>query len=267
MNLKYGLKIWSTNKEYFTEISRLYEQKKFSYLELFSVPDSYDEMGPKWKTLICEQSIPTIIHAAHHTQGMNLAKKENALSNEKLATEAFRFADDSLATGVIFHPGCDGNEYETAYQISRFNDSRIIIENKPRMGIDGITRCCGWKPEQISFILEKTDCRFCLDVSHAICAANSEKLDPYQLLGEFNQLRPTLYHLCDNEMDTWKDLHKHIGEGEYNYHKIAETLQWDKQDAVNITLEVPKKYKDCLVDFLEDIEKLEETLKSDSVKK
>ena len=244
---KYGLKLWSSNRNYanYAEAAlRLFERGVYSYIELFVVPGSYDTHAGLW----AELEVPYVIHAPHYDKGVNLARKENLEANLLLAAEALRFADRLKADTIIFHPGIDGDVKETARQLNRIDDSRIVIENKPYYGRDNEI-CVGSLPEDLRFILDTTRVGFCLDLGHAICAANAVQAEPMALLRDFMTLGPKMFHLTDGEHDGMHDRHDHFGSGDY---AIVEILKLLPEDAV-ITVETDKDSSENLDDFAKDI--------------
>ena len=99
-------------------------------------------------------------------------------------------------------------------QIKLLNDERIVIENLPYFDkSDGYL--CGNTAEEIKYIKENTGCGFCFDFAHAICAAISLNIDIEEQLQSFLALNPTVYHLCDGDLNKAEDLHLHYNKGNY----------------------------------------------------
>lgn len=219
---KWGLKIWSTNEQYRDEAWRLYDEGLYSYIELFSVPDSFERCIALWNTL----PIPFVIHAPHYSVGLNFAKKDQEKKNKLLAHEAFRYADALKTSFVIFHPGVEGDLSETIRQIKALYDNRVLIENKPYYGFDDYTTmknrlvCRGASPEEIQEILHQTSVGFCLDISHALYAANSLERNQYETLEAFLSFGPAMFHISDGEQKGHYDLHKVVGQGDFDLKKI-----------------------------------------------
>lgn len=247
---KVGLKIWSINENYYKEAIRLYEKGVCQFIELFSVPDSFEKFASLWKTL----DIPYVIHAPHFNQGMNLAKPEHYENNMKLASEALRFADALNASMVIFHAGANGTIQETARQLKLINDQRVVIENKPYYGSRGhevwkdIT-CNGYSPQDIAYVLQETGAGFCFDIEHAVTAANSIKVDQIEFVKSFIKLNPKLFHITDGDWNGIYDQHKHLGQGNFKFDQIVSLYPTDCM----ITLESMHDFKDKLDDFELDV--------------
>lgn len=249
---KFGLKLWSTNDFYVEEAVRLYKEGLYSYIELYVVPNSYDDYSGFWINL----KIPFVIHAPHFKDGVNLAKSENFCQNMDLAKEAIKWADKLDSKIIIFHPGISGDEQETIRQLNEIKDKRIVIENKPYYTISGDMVCNGHSPKQIKNILQKTELGFCLDVGHAICFANAQKIAPTEIIKVFAKLKPKIFHLSDGDFGGSIDQHLNIGFGSYNIDEILKLIPLGSF----ITIETNKKSKSDLIDFEEDIKKLNEIL-------
>lgn len=240
---KIGLKLWSINKEYVLDAVKLFEQGVYDYIELSAIPGSYDDFIGIWKSL----NIPFVIHAPHFYQGMCLSRSEAYTNNMKLAAEAFKFADDLNSPWVIFHSGVGGEITETARQLYSINDKRILIENKPRIGIGG-EMCNGYSPQEISFLQREAGVGFCLDIGHAICAANALNEDKMNFLREMIALKPTLIHMTDGDNAGIADKHLHFVTGSYDFDALFDLLP----SSMNISIECVHDYKDSLQDFSQD---------------
>lgn len=246
-----GLKLWSTNTgTYFDEARRLYDEGIFNYVELYVVPGT-EETLDAWKKL----EVPFLIHNAHFAHGFNLAKKEKRVSNCKIYEQSRRFADELKADGIIFHGGIDGEAEEAANQLAAFKEKRAILENKPFVALPnrmGGKYCRGATEEEIAFVLHGVGCRFCLDIGHAVCSANSQGSDPYTFIGRLMQLSPCMFHLSDvSDMSSPYDSHPHLGAGELILSRLTESVF--PPDA-RISVETDKDDPDSLADFVRDVQ-------------
>ncbi|MFA5097248.1 MAG: TIM barrel protein [Candidatus Margulisiibacteriota bacterium] len=245
----FGLKIWSKNEDQYNSAAQLYKEGVYGYIELYSVPGTFKDHSDIWKKLKEEQGVPFVIHAPHYLGGMNLAKKEMRENNKILAQEAVSFADKLEAGIIIFHPGVDGDDNESAAQIKALSDKRIVVENKPRLALDSDLICNGNSPEAIEQIMKKSGAGFCLDIGHAICSANSGNIDYKIYLKQFIKLNPRLYHFSDGDVFGQRDQHKNFGNGNY---PVKEILALIPQGSM-ITVETKKNSKNDLDDFIADI--------------
>ncbi|MDE7169582.1 MAG: sugar phosphate isomerase/epimerase [Mucispirillum sp.] len=253
---RFGLKLWSRNKNYMKTAKELYDKGIYDYIELYALPDSINETGMLWRGL----NIPYIIHAPHYAHGLNFSDKEKEKSNLDMAGEALRFADLLNAEKVIFHPGIGGCYKETARQMRLIKDARVIVENKPReiavklKNIKENDICAGYSPEQIKYITDETGLGFCLDIGHGICAANSLKKDVISFLKEFIVLNPVMYHISDGDKDGVIDKHYNINRGSFDFAEIFSLMP----DKAVVSVETSKSADDNLDDFIEDIRLLRE---------
>jgi deoxyribonuclease IV len=231
--------------EYEKALTDLISNELVQYIELYAVPDTFEETGRFWKKF----PVPFVIHAPHSAHGLNLSLPEKRDYNLSLFTETRIFADLLDSSRIIVHGGINGSVEELISQISFLNDSRIIIENKPLLGLSGDT-CLGADVESIKRITSSCHIDFCLDIGHAIAAANSFKLDPYEYLIQFMTLQPVMIHLADGDETAKMDSHLHLGAGNYNFKKISKLLD-QKYD---ISLETPKDSPTMLDDYKKDRE-------------
>jgi len=245
---KIGLKLWSTNKNYVKEAERLFDQGYCQYIELFAVPNTYDDYAVNWKNV----NVPFVIHAAHSTNGgLNLSNPEMFKLNMALTLEAQKYADLLCSEFVIFHSGINGNIAETSRQINLINDSRFVIENKPYFGLVGDNRCVcvGCLPEEILYLKNNCNIKFCLDIGHAVYAANALKKDKINFIDEFIELRPVMYHLSDGNWLGVNDDHEKLGNGSFRFDQILRLLS----KGSIVTIETKHIHKDSLDDFMKEV--------------
>ena len=242
-----GLKLWNINiDDYYNEAKHLFDEKVYDYIELYIVPNNQTKI-PKWKEL----NIPFDIHAAHSAYGVNLSNKNLEKENFSRYLEAKEYADALNASVIIFHGGINGDYKETARQILNFNDSRILIENKPYrpLKMSKNDKCIGSTYEEIEYIINTAKCGFCLDIGHAVCSANSHKIDPYSYIKTFTRLLPKRVHLSDLYIDSTLDQHLNYGNGNLDFNKVLDIIPKN----VSITIETNKKSKHNLEDYKADV--------------
>lgn len=248
---KFGLKLWSINKNYMDIAKKLYDEQVYDYIELYAIPASFDDYANRWKSL----NIPYVIHAPHFMHGINFSVKEKQQDNLKLAYDALKYADYLNADKIIFHPGINGDYKETARQIKLINDKRILIENKPyTVAVESgmlpkNSVCVGHNPEQIKYIMDESGAGFCLDIGHGICAANSLNINYILFLKDFISLKPAMFHISDGEINGTIDKHYNIGNGSFDFNLLFSIIP----DNAIISVETEKNSKDNLDDFTEDM--------------
>lgn len=245
---KIGLKLWSTNANYLLPALELYQKGVYDYIELYSVPDSYNDNIHLWRYL----KIPFVIHAPHFKDGVNLSSEGAKEINKKIAFEVYRFADVLSADKIIFHPGVNGLLDETIRQLKTLFDPRILIENKPRFGNGENLNCIGYSPNEIYRIKNETGVGFCLDFGHAICAARGLDLEPLPFIEKFLKLKPDMFHLTDGDYFSIYDKHEHYGQGNF---PIKDLITFIPNYAW-VTNESVKSSKVNLLDFEQDIDYL-----------
>lgn len=248
MNL--GLKLWSGNTDfYIDQAKKLYGEGYFDYIELYVVPQTVDTII-KWEKLKNESGIPFTLHAPHFVHGVNLSDSSKLKFNIEIYNEVNEFFNRLGAQYVVVHSGMEGNIKETLRQLNIIKPKNMLIENKPYTSpLEKDIKCRGAVIEEIIMVLNNYECGFCLDVGHAICTANSLKVEPYDFLAEFNRLNPTCYHFSDNFVDSERDSHLHFGKGNYDFKKILEIIDMSK----NVAIETRKDSQENLDDFVADV--------------
>ncbi len=216
---KFGFKVFDTNlhnaPDFVRECADYAAQKEDMFAELMISSRLHQDEFSTLKEIL--KNVEVRIHAAHSSFGFDLGNKNSELQNRQMFEYAQIAADIFASPSIVVHAGCGhGIECikETMRQIKLLNDERIVIENLPYFDkSDGYL--CGNTAEEIKYIKENTGCGFCFDFAHAICAANSLNLDIEKHLKSFLALNPTVYHLCDGNLNGPTDEHLHYGEGNY----------------------------------------------------
>lgn len=210
MNFQLGLKAWTTNLPLIPGAVALHREGKLDYIELFCVPHTAHDTFAHW----AETGIPYVIHAAHTMTGLNYARSDMRAVNRDLTFESFFLADALRSPSIVFHPGSGGELPETLSQIKSLRDDRMILENKPLRGLNGVN-CVGSTVSEMSELCSALDLRFCLDFGHATAAANSYKTPPLDFIHSFLSLNPALYHLTDGDFASELDHHDQYGKGSF----------------------------------------------------
>ncbi len=217
---KFGFKLFSSNLQ--TAPDLIDECADFAathddiFVELMVIPNTQkdDLLKIKSKLSNCEVRI----HAPHSTMGFDAGNKDLRKQNQKMFALSQWAADIFQSQTIVVHAGCGHNKEnieETTKQFLLFHDPRIVIENLPRFDSDG-ELLHGNTLEEIKFIMNETKCGFCFDFSHAICAALSFNIDIEKQLKGFFELNPSVYHMCDGDINKAEDAHLHFGAGNYN---------------------------------------------------
>lgn len=258
----FGLKLWSKdfirNKDFVLSAEKALKDGEFDYLELFALPDTYDDTHDEVKKHF--DGIKTIIHAPHAIQLLDISTPDEFENNRQRLKSSQQFADLLDAPFIILHPGMNrGESYlqESIRQFKAFNDSRLTVENLPGYCSQTKRELHGITPEEIKRFIQETNAHFCLDFSHAICGANTYKSDIYEVLQKFSDLHPDMYHLCDGDVSSTNDSHLHYGEGNYDLKRLV--LQYTTPDAY-ITMETGHGIPTDVQPWLNDIQYLKKLI-------
>jgi len=232
--IKYGLKIWSSNKGVIDDADRLIKEGVFNFVEILPVPDS--DITPYEKL-----KLPYVIHIPHSGFGFDLGDKSKNDFNLKIINESIEWADRLSAKYLILHTGF--GEMKTVLEfLENINDTRIIIENMPKEDTDGRVMV-GSSPEDVKKLMGNKF-GFCLDFGHGVTLSENYKKD----IKEFLKLKPDMFHISDGILNNPIDEHLNIGEGEYDFKFLMDCLS--KSDSSMVTLETPREN---LKSFDEDI--------------
>jgi len=216
---KFGFKIYSTNL--YTAPKLIKEYAEFAS----SVPDAFIELMIEPSSTMADLRkikeqvgrVEVRIHAPHDGMGFNPGNKELQQKNQSLVALAQKAADLFSAKTIVVHAGLGhGQKYidETIRQFKLFNDSRIVVENLPYLDY-GTVPMHGSTADEILYIMQESSCGFCFDFSHAVCSALSLNVDIDEHLEKFFALNPTVYHMCDGDINKADDLHLHFRKGNF----------------------------------------------------
>lgn len=240
-----GLKLWSTNINYIEAARDVFQRGYCDFIELYLVPGSFEEFHRMWGAL----PVTFKVHAPHSLHGVNLADPGRKEYNRQIYDDVARWADELNASAIVFHPGINGYITETARQLIQFDDSRILIENKPLIPLhDRTIKCNGATYEEMEYLLSETKLGFCLDIGHCFCAANSLGIDPMVYVEKMLSLKPAYFHISDNDRHSELDAHKNLGQGTMPLESILHLIP----PGMPIAIETEKSSTSDLDDFIRD---------------
>jgi len=244
MNIKFGLKLWSTNQDALPQVEELIEENVFQYIELTPIPNT--RLDP-----FLEAKAHYVIHITTERYGVNIADEKKKKFNLKTIDNCIEWADMLDAEYLILHPGFGSMDKAMEF-MGDINDKRILIENMPRVGVNN-EKMIGYTPEQIKELMGE---RFglCLDFGHAIKAAVSLNEDYKKYIKKFLKINPKMFHISDGKLNSEKDEHLHIGEGEYDFEFLMDCVR--KSESKYVTLETPRTNLNSLKEDLRNLEKL-----------
>lgn len=251
---EFGLKLWSSdfvkNINFVLSAEKALKDGVFGYLELFALPDTFDDVYEK---ALLFKGIKTVIHAPHSKQNLNTSDRSLFEANRRKLYDSQRFADLLNAEIIILHPGFRQNTpaiEENLRQFKGFHEPRLAVENLPYTcsatshDLEGVTA------QDIKRFIDEVPCQFCLDFSHAICGANHYNRNIYDCLTEFFKLKPCMYHLCDGIANSTVDAHMHYGEGNYDLQRLIS--EFTDKDAM-ITMETGHGIPSSVQPWLDDL--------------
>jgi len=248
--MKFGLKLWSINKDLIGKASKLINDKIFHYIELFYIPKT--EIKP-----FLDYDIPYIVHVPTEKFKLNIGDKTKKEFNLKIINTCINWADKLNAKYIIQH--ADYGSIEDAKDLLKsVHDGRIIIENMPKVGING-EKMLGYETKQLKELMDAGNFGFCLDFSHAAKAAVSVGKDYKKHIKDLLTLKPDMFHISDCDLKTEIDNHLNIGEGKLDFKFLKESIL--KTDSRYVTLETPRKNINSLDEDLKNLEKLKELFK------
>lgn len=242
--MKFGLKLWSVNTDLIDQAIHLIDENIFDYIELFVIPDS--EINP---FLI---DVPYIIHIPHHRFGVNIGDATIKEYNLQKINESMAWADQLNAKYLILHAGHGSMQHGTDL-LHELSDSRILIENMPKVGLDG-EAMIGYSPEQIEKLIGDNDMGLCLDFGHAVKAALSLGIDYKEYVNDFMRFKPKVFHVSDGTLTEEKDEHLNIGKGEYDFGYFLQCV--DDNPFGFVTVETPRNVQKSLDEDLLNINKI-----------
>ena len=250
-----GLKLWSPNIAVARKAEGLHLEGLIDLIELYVVPGSIDDTLPAWKSL----TVPYMIHCPHAAHEFNLSKADAAEGNAAKFVEVQAFADALRADVIVVHGGFGGNIDQTIRQLRGLNDRRILLENKPKVGLNGAI-CIGHSPEEVSRIVaEAALAGIVLDFGHATCAANSSGVSPFAHIARFLEMEPKVFHIGDGDASSAQDVHLNFGAGSFDIPRLLSCVPVD----ACLTIETPTDLALELTDFAANARYLRSALKAE----
>ena len=182
-----------------------------------------------------------------------LSPEERAEKSRAICANILQTPEYAKAKTVFIYKFVKGE-----VQLKALEEPRALLENKPAVPLpnDASVRTCrGATAAEIGFILGEAGCGFCLDVGHAVCAANSQGLEPYAYVAELaRRFAPAMFHLSDvADMSSRYDAHPHLGTGALDIPRLVRTVF--PPDAA-ISIETVKDSPADLDDFVHDARSL-----------
>lgn len=226
--MKFGLKLWSINTNLIDQAIQLIDEKIFDYIELFVIP------GTQIEPFMID--VPFIIHIPHHRFGVNIGEDSIKEYNLQKINESINWADQLNAKYLILHAG-HGSMQHAIDLLRELSDSRLLIENMPKVGLDD-EAMIGYSPDQIEELIGDSDLGLCLDFGHAVKAAVSLGVDYKEYINGFLPFEPKVFHVSDGTLGVERDEHLNIGDGEYDFAYFRQCILNNPSGLV--TIETPR---------------------------
>ncbi|MDO8524152.1 MAG: hypothetical protein Q7R99_00810 [bacterium] len=252
---KYGIKIWSTNKDWFSQVIDLIKQGRADFVEIYLVPNLFDLAD---FSIFLENKIPVVIHAPHTTHDFDVFN----LTPENLQiwhNQVVKAADYLDSRFIVVHPGVGDSKEIFKREAAKIKDPRVLMESMIKIGFVGVKEggvmCFGYSKEELEFIHKECGFEICFDVCHSLASAVWQKIDPYDFISEcIDILKPKYFHLSGGNVEDETDKHLDLWEGTFDYKFVKEKLAPIQQvEDIFLSFEVPKK-DDGLENDLKNIE-------------
>ncbi|MDP3883020.1 MAG: TIM barrel protein [Candidatus Staskawiczbacteria bacterium] len=230
--IKYGFKIWSTDKkEMFSTASQLFKKGQIDFIELYIIPNSVNQKNGGILDIL--RGVPTTIHAPHSAHNFDVFWLNDS-DVELFKNQILKTADFLGSKFIVVHAESGDSYTKFKKNIAKIKDKRILIENMPKFDMEK-NICFGHSFLQLKFF---KDCGFdiCLDFGHATRSAVSQKIDYKEFIKKIIlELNPSYFHICNGKLDENED-HRDLFDGEFD-------VKWMK----NILLSLAKKKNIYLV--------------------
>ena len=233
--IKYGLKLWSINKDWFIEATQFLEKGKLNFIELYIASANFELKG-----LEILRNFPIVIHSPHCQHNFNifeLTESKIRLSKNQVI-KTVNYLESPM---IILHGGIGRSSEIFKKDINKIYDKRILIENMPKIGLNERI-CFGYSLEQLKFIKNKCGLNICLDFTHAIKSAISQKIDYKNFIESLiSELTPRYFHICGTGLDSERDEHLNLFEGDFDI-RWAKKILMDlaKKKDIYLVFETPK---------------------------
>ncbi len=228
--MKYGIKLWSSNNNWYKELINLLIQD-FDYLELLYVPFQENDIQ-----LLIDANIQIVIHAPTLTQGVCFSY-DDINKNLNFFKKTQEFATKVNAEYIIIHPDFGKKKYFINF-LKKINDQRVLIENMPKYGTEN-ELAIGYSKSEINEYMEINNFGFCLDLEKAIKSALAQNISYKEFIKDLLKLKPNMFHISDGKTDNLRDEHLNLGEGDFDLKFLKNCIE--KSENKLVILETPKK--------------------------
>lgn len=248
--IKYGIKLWSTNKDYFEEALELQKLREIDFIELYLIPDSFkiEELKPL-------KAVVLAVHSPHFSHNFNVFDLDGS-KKELFKNKVVETTDFLKARFIIIHAGVGNSKEVFKKNIAEIYDQRILIENMGKIGLNDKI-CFGYSLEQLKFIvstmlnisggvppaIKNCGLNICLDFHHAFKSAVSQGLNYKNFIESLiNEFSPSYFHISGGESSNEKDEHLDLFEGDFDSGWAKKVLsRAGEEKEIYLVFEVPKR--------------------------
>lgn len=238
--IKYWIKLWSTNLDYFENALTRYNNNEFDFIELYIIPWSFNE--DQLKIL---KKIPISLHWPHSMQGFNPINPD--INCEEIWDNDIQpFINFFNPPEIILHPELWDDFDVLKRRLLYFNNNKILIENMPKIPLQGFDwEFYGYTIDQLKCI-HNLWCEICLDFWKATKSAISQKLDPFNFIRKIIDLfKPIYFHISWFDLKSIYDQHNDIKELNMQFLKNIKNILNNiaRKSEIKLLFETPKKDK------------------------
>lgn len=240
--IKYGLKIWSTNKECFSEVAALVRSNRADFVEIYLAPDTFELSD---FSIFKENNVPVTLHAPHTFHNFDVFSLTE-MNLDIWQNQVLKTADFLNSRFIVVHPGVGDSKEVFLRESGRIRDPRVLMESMVRVGFVGVKEggvmCFGYSKKELEFINKECGFEICFDVCHSLASAVWQKINPYDFIGDLiKTLNPFYFHLSGGFLDSETDNHLNIWEGDFNFSWLKKELALSaRKHDIYLVFETPK---------------------------
>ena len=237
------------DKTTLTLLAGLYEERAIDHIQVQAVPlprPAFEEH----LAAVAAAGIPSIIHAPHHSHGVNpcapAAYDDRPLPEieeyiEEAMAQTYEAADALGAEVIVLHAGryLPGEraaaEDEFPNFLDRYPDPRLTLENLP--AVYAGYPLLGNDARELAALAGGRITRFCLDFPHLACTTNHRRLSFAEELERFESLDVTLHHLSNIRRGSITDEHLELDHPNGGLDLVAVFARLRQHKTIPTTLE------------------------------
>ena len=235
--IKYGLKLWSHNIDWFGEAVERFDNGEFDVVEVYS----NSEIAPDYDALSLLKPLPV--------QGIHIGHLDKVgfhtffLQDDQVPAwkQTVALADYFSAEYIIVHPAVEHTRETFWQELGKMDDPRILVENMPIVSpLGGPDRMFGASLEDMKHIVARK--QMCFDISKAIKAAVYYDIPYKQFLSDaLAIMQPPYIHISGCTLDNPVDQHLDLREATFDVAWVRSLLEdYAQNKDVPLIFETPK---------------------------